>query len=178
MRRSLILASLLVAAIAVTPAHASEIVARNASGISLKVDAKGYALVSFRDAGAQKRVLLWGAVNASPPKQGGAQVHFKRDFSGGWGTFKKNYWQTMKNACAPYDGPALAWKVTACKAPDGSYWALQSWQRMLPNYGVAPTTTAQTVWELHVSHWTGDLPKLEVGLDWSYAGHFHHLFGS
>ena len=26
--------------------------------------------------------------------------------------------------------------MTACKAPDGSYWALQAWQRMLPNYGV------------------------------------------
>jgi hypothetical protein len=178
MRRILLLTALLISAIAVTPAHASEIVARNATGITLKVDAKGYALVSFRDAGAQKRVLLWGAVNANAPKRGGAQVHFKRDFSGGWGTFKTKYWQTMRNACGAYDGPPLAWKVAACKAPDGSYWALQSWQRMLPNYGIAPTSAAQTVWELHLSHWTGDLPQLQIGLDWSYAGKFRHLYGS
>ena len=32
-------------------------------------------------------------------------------------------------------------------------------------------------WELRVSHWRGALPKLEVWLDWSYAGRWHHLFG-
>ena len=58
-------------------------------------------------------------------------------------------------SCGAYDGPALAWKVAACKAPDGSYWALQAWQRMLPNYGVAPSA-AQAAWELRLSHWTGD----------------------
>ena len=36
---------------------------------------------------------------------------------------------------------ALAWFVTACQAADGSYWALQSWQRALPDYGVTPTPT-------------------------------------
>ena len=40
---------------------------------------------------------------------------------------------------ASYDGPALAWVVTACTAPDGTYWAVQSWQRLLPDYGLAPT---------------------------------------
>ena len=37
----------------------------------------------------------------------------------------------------PYDGPKLPWMVKACKAPDGSYWALQKWQRMLPNLGIS-----------------------------------------
>ena len=29
--------------------------------------------------------------------------------------------------------------VVECKAPDGSYWAVQEWQRELPDYGLAPT---------------------------------------
>ena len=37
----------------------------------------------------------------------------------------------------------------ACKAPDGSYWALQSWQRMLPNLGYAPWKKLQRARELH-----------------------------
>jgi hypothetical protein len=29
--------------------------------------------------------------------------------------------------------------VTGCLAPDGTYWAVQSWQRMLPNFGLLDT---------------------------------------
>src|SRR5262249_17027245 len=40
--------------------------------------------------------------------------------------FAKNYWkQSFHGSCRKYDGPPLAWLVTACNAPDGSYWALQ-----------------------------------------------------
>jgi hypothetical protein len=178
MRRLALLSAVLVAAsVAATSASASEIVARDASGISLKVDKAGYGLVSYREGGQAKHVLLWGAVNAIPPKAGAKQVAFKRDFSGGWGTFHKDYWKTMSSTCRPYDGPTLAWVVSACKAADGSYWALQSWQRALPDLGLDPWKKEQAVWELHVSHWTGAPAKLEVGLDWSYAGRFHHLFG-
>jgi hypothetical protein len=86
-----------------------------------------------------------------------------------------NYWQSF--TCPAYDGPDLAWKVTACKAPDGSYWAVQSWQRQLPNYGVAPTEARQTQWEVHLAHWTGDLPVLTIETNWAYKK-FDHLFGS
>lgn len=85
-----------------------------------------------------------------------------------------NYWKTF--TCPAYDGPPLAWKVAACKAPDGSYWAVQSWQRALPNYGVAPTP-AQSAFEIHLSHWTGDLPVLTISTDWAYHV-YDHLFGT
>ena len=49
----------------------------------------------------------------------------------------KNYDKTF--TCPKYTGPALAWSVAACTAPDGSYWAVQEWQRQLPDYGVTPT---------------------------------------
>jgi hypothetical protein len=104
-------------------------------------------------------------------------VRFKKDYAGGWGLFHTQYWQTFKNACRPYDGPPLAWFVAACKAPDGSYWALQSWQTPLPDLGFSPWLASQRAWELHLSHWTGPLAKLEVWTDWVYGGRFHDLFG-
>jgi hypothetical protein len=32
---------------------------------------------------------------------------------------------------------------------------------MLSNWGVAPTA-AQSAWELHLSHWTGSTPSLQI----------------
>ena len=60
--------------------------------------------------------------------------------------------------------------------PDGSQWALQSWQRMLNNYGMS-NTAAQKVWELRLSHWNTELPVLTVNTDWSYRGRYDHLWG-
>ncbi len=84
---------------------------------------------------------------------------------------------SFRNACRRYDGPSLPWLVVACTAPDGSYWALQSWQRMLPNLGLAPWRPSQSVWELRLSHWSGPLPELEIHLDWVNTQNAEHLFG-
>jgi hypothetical protein len=149
-------------------ADASMIIARNATGIQLRVDAQGRAAVTLREGGRVRHIVAWGAVNAAPK--------FKLDYAGGWGTFRKQIWKTIR-ACGLYDGPPLAWLVAACKAPDGSYWALQSWQRMLPNLGYTPWKPSQKVWELHLSHWRGPLPVLEIHLDWVYRGKYDHLFG-
>jgi hypothetical protein len=48
---------------------------------------------------------------------------------------------------------------------------------MLPNYGYSPWKPLQSAWELHLSHWRGDIPEVEIWLDWVYSGRFHHLFG-
>ena len=156
-------------------AVASELIDRNAKSVRLAVNERGQALLTYRAAGRTRRVLAWGAVNAVAPMRSRRQVSFKLDYSGGWGTFRRQVWKNFSNACAPYDGPELQWMVTACKAPDGSYWAVQSWQPMLPNYGLRPTPK-QAVWELRLSHWTGDLPTLEVNLNWAYR-RFDHMFG-
>ena len=66
--------------------------------------------------------------------------------------------------------------MTACRAPDGSYWALQAWQRGLPNYGVAPSPP-QAVRELRLSHWTGEPAELTIKTDWAYR-RYDHLYGS
>ncbi len=104
----------------------------NVSDATLQVNKQGIALVTYRtQQGAVRHVLVWGAINANAPSPDVPQVRFKYDYSGGWKSrHNANYWKTFKNACAGnYDGPTLQLVVATCKAPDGSYWALQSWQR-------------------------------------------------
>jgi hypothetical protein len=176
LRVLVLLSVVLCAAVVSTTASASELIDRNATGVKLAVNAKGEALVTYTAAGKVKHVLAADALNAITPTQARKQVEFKLDYAGGWGKYHKEYWKTFGAKCGAYDGPALAWNVTACKAPDGSYWALQSWQRMLPNYGVAPTA-ASSVWELRLSHWTGDLPVLTISTDWAWH-QWDHLYGT
>ena len=73
--------------------------------------------------------------------------------------------------------PPLAWLLVACKASDGTYWALQRWRRSQANYGIAPWKPGHGAWELRLSHWTGEVAKLEAWADWYYSGRWHHLFG-
>jgi len=157
-------------------ASASQLVDRNASAIKLEVNSKGEALITYKAQGKQKHVLAWGAVNAIAPTRSRQQLAFKLDYAGGWGKYHSDYWKTFKSSCGAYDGPKIAWFVTGCTASDGSYWALQAWQRMLPNYGVK-ATAAQSVWELRLSHWTGELPVLTIDTDWAWH-QWDHLFGT
>ena len=165
--------------VAAAPARASEPLSdRNVSKVRLAVNTKGEALITYRLAnGKVRRVLVWGAINALHPDPDVRQVRFRYDYAGGWGRYRRMYWKTFRNACRPYDGPTLAHFVAACKAPDGSYWALQTWQRRLPLLGFAPWTAAQRSWELHVSHWSGPLAELEVSPNWTYGGRYEGLFG-
>ena len=165
------------AAVLAGPAAASQLIDRNASGIKLAVNKKGYALLTYHARGRLRHVLAWGAINARPPSRKIQQFQFRLDYSGGWGRFRKDVWRKFPNACRPYDGPKLAWVVTACKAPDNTYWAVQAWQTPLPDLGFVPWLNRQSAWEMHLSHWSGPLAKLEVWNDWVYGGRFHELFG-
>jgi hypothetical protein len=161
MQRILAVLSLfLIAAVAARPAFGSAIIGRDVSGATLRIDRQGRAHVSYRSAGREHFVTAWDAINARAPSTGRPQVEFKL-----------RYGLEGKGVCLPYDGPALAWRIKACKAPDGSYWALQEWVRLKPNYGGA--TGAK---ELHLSHWTGPLAVLTVYQNWAYKK-YRHLFG-
>jgi len=160
------------------PSSASQLINRDVRNIKLEVNSKGEALITYRTVrGKTQHVLAWGAVNARQPNRALKQVRFKLDYSGGWGKYRELYWKTFRNTCTAYDGPALPWTVTACKASDGSYWALQKWQVQLPDLGFTPWTAGLRQWELHLSHWTTSVAKLEVWQDWVYHGRFRHLFG-
>jgi hypothetical protein len=154
----------------VTPAaRASDLIGLGATGARLEVHG-GRALATFREDGSVRHVLVWGAVNARTPAQGPPQVRFSHAYSA-------RGWRAFVDQCRPYDGPALAYAVATCKAPDGSFWALQSWQRNLPHRGVAPWTALQAESDLRISHWTGPLAEAELYTDWAFGGAAHDIFG-
>jgi hypothetical protein len=160
-QRSLcVLGALLIAAVVAAPAFGSAIIGRDVRDPTLSIDRQGRAHVSYRSGGQERYVVAWDAINARTPSTARPQV-----------SFRLRYGLRGKGVCLPYDGPPLAWVIKACKAPDGSYWALQSWTRLKPNYG--GTTGAK---ELHLSHWTGPLAVLTVYQDWAYKK-YRHLFG-
>ena len=124
--------------------------------------AAGQAHVSWSEGGTTRHVVAGNAINARPPDPGIPQVSFRLRYGA----------RSIPAAtCGNYDGPPLAWVIVACKAPDGSYWALQRWQRLKPNYG-----GKSAGWELRLSHWSGPLPVLQAWTDWAYR-RFDHLYG-
>jgi hypothetical protein len=150
----------------------------NLANVSLGVNANGKALVTYTtENGKRHEVLVWGAVNARPPSRDVPQVAFRFDYSGGLHSLGHRAAKTFRNQCSPYDGPALAFLVTACKAPDGSYWAIQAWQRLLPMRGFAPWLPQQGAYEFHVSHWSGPIADLQVSQNWTYGGEWQGIFG-
>jgi hypothetical protein len=181
MRKLAIAITFAIAASVAPAAGATQILPdKGVSNVKLQVNKQGYALLQYQTSARKaKNVLLWGAVNATAnTDQGQPQQKFKVDSTGGWGAFRKaNYWRTFKNVCKAYDGPALGLVVTACKAPDGSYWAVQAWDRNLPMRGFDPWKPEQTALEYHVSHWSGPLPGLEVYPNWTYDATLQGFFG-
>jgi hypothetical protein len=155
-------------------AEGSQLIDRNATGVSLAVSGEGVALVTYRANGVVRHVAAFGALNAIAPVPGKRQVAFTLDYSGGKKAFHRQLWKGFKNTCTPV-GTVVKYQVAACVAADGSYWALQSWQRGLPNYGVTPTK-AQAAFELRLSHWTGGLASLGVQTSWAYRK-YDQLFG-
>ncbi|MEX0850282.1 MAG: hypothetical protein WD015_02150 [Gaiellaceae bacterium] len=151
----------------------------NVSLGSLQVNAKGEALVTYRRSdGRIRRVLVWGALNARPPSAEVPQVRFRWDYAGGWGKYRNGkYWTRFKNRCGAYDGPPLPMLVAACKAPNGTYWTIQAWQRRLPLLGFDPWLPEHTNVELHVAHWSGALPLLEAHSKFTYDGRWQGVFG-
>jgi hypothetical protein len=158
------------------PAPASDLLELNATDVTLAVHG-GTALVTYRARGTTRHVLVWGAINALTPSAGKPQVRFKRDYTGGLHTLHRAAWVSFVDECRPYNGPALAYFVAGCTAADGSYWAIQRWQRNLPHRGLAPWTAWQRAWELHVSHWSGPLAQVELHADWAFDGAAHGIFG-
>lgn len=169
MKAAVLIAAAFALLSAAPAARASEIIDRNAQNVSLGVNSSGQALVTYRVGGRVMHVRAWGAVNARHPTKSRPQVAFRKDYSG-------RNWTSFKNECRAYDGPRLAFQVAACAAPDGSYWALQSWRRTLPNFDGRPRS-GLGAWELHLSHWSSAIATLEAWTDWVYGGRYHHLFG-
>jgi hypothetical protein len=176
------------AALATTQAaQASQIIGRGVRmpsiAVMIRPTGQQVAEVTFYQGGLWHHTLVWGAINARKPDplHPMSQVKFSVDYSGGYGSFGTGFWKKVKshNVCHRYAGQALPWRVAGCTMPDGSNWALQAWQRALPDMGIQPTALRREA-ELHVSHWSGPLPILWMKWGWSYrsgGGHYDHLYG-
>jgi hypothetical protein len=130
------------------------------------------ALVTYTTAdGGAERILAYGGSDASPP--GTPEPALTIDRSGGPRAGARRF----ENACGRYAGPPLPHLVAACTAPDGSHWALQSWQRIQPLRGVEAFRPGHMAFELRLSHWSGPLAELEVFPNWTHGGSLQGLFG-
>lgn len=147
-------------------AAGSEVVARGAHDVFLGVDGEGHALVSYTSHGRSHRLIAAGAINTASTSPGGLRQFL----------ITRSHPKAFRNRCAPYHGPALAWQIAACTAPDGSYWGVQSWQRNLPAFGRVPTKFERLA-ELRLSHWSGQLPTLTMTLHWP-IGEWPKLLGT
>ena len=174
--RSALLAAWFALLLCASPAAASDLLDLNATNVQIAAHGST-ALVTYRAKGATRHVLVWGAINALTPDSGKPQVRFKHDYSGGLKTQHRAVWVSFVNDCRPYDGPKLVYFVAGCKARDGSYWALQRWQRNLPHRGWKPWTSWQRAWELRLSHWVGPLAQVDLYTDWAFNGDAHGIFG-
>lgn len=168
LRITTLMALLLGAFALASEATASELIARNATGVHLKVSPNGQsALLSYRANGRSWYVLATGAVNAKAPAAGARQVSFKLR--------RSTTPPAFKGACSRAR-ETLPELVTSCAA-GGSSWAVQAWQRALPNFGVKPSA-ARGQTELRLSHWSGTIALLTLKADWSYGGKWQHVYGS
>jgi hypothetical protein len=176
----LLAVSALTAAIALSgagSAAASTLFGRNSTNLHLYVRGDG-ALVTFDASGVHKRVVVSGAINALIPTPGMEQVEFTLNY----GPKRRTQTRfTAGNQCRRYDGPELAFFVTGCKAPDGSYWAIQKWRYWWPFFGYSPWLSYQSDVAFHISHWKGPIAELELFSDWIYtrqgANAPHNVFG-
>jgi hypothetical protein len=142
------------------------------------VNARGLARVSYTASGRRVNVLLWGAVNTDG--SGPSGLDFRIDRSGGWASRRADPRRPFPSVCAPYDGsdPVPFLVAPICKAADGSYWAVQSYQYTgagMNNGGLVGS--GRYNWQLRVSHWTGSIATIQVAADWTYAHRYHHIFG-
>ncbi len=177
-RRRFVLALAAVAPVVVAlpaNAHASTLVGSNDHSISLIVNSRAIARVTYTTAAGQVvHVLAWGAINARTPSKTVPQVRFSLNFAGGYGSpFGNGYWRIMKNYCRPYNGPALPNMIAGCLAPDGTYWALQTWMRLAQDGGYRNNAPV----ELQLSHWSGALPKLTLYQNWEHNTSIDRVFG-
>lgn len=143
---------LVVLLLSIPSAQASEIVFRGEKA-ALKVNAT-QAEVDYADS-----VVLCCAINARHPSRSVPQVKFQ-----------KKYGQMIKGSCIRVNPPIFN-LIRACKAPDGSIWAVQHWKRLRPNYGGVYATP-----ELHASHWKGPLPVFQ-DIQWSTRYGLQRLCG-
>src|SRR5205814_4563270 len=84
MRRMFVLLVLAAAVYAPTAGASQVISTSTVTGLTLGVNHKGEALLTYKQNGRLVHVLAWGAINAVPSTPTGKLVAFQLDYSGGF----------------------------------------------------------------------------------------------
>ena len=159
-------------------ASASQLIDRNATGVKLAVNAKGEALITYsarRQAEARARLGRDQRDRADARPRAGEPSSSTTRVAGA--STSATTGRRSARPAAPTTARRSPGMVAACKAPDGSYWALQAWQRMLAELRRGAERRA-VVWELRLSHWTGDAAGARrSSTDWAWH-QWDHLFGT
>ena len=166
-----------VAAVFVPAASSSQLIDRNAKDIQLATNRNGEALITYRAGGKLKHVLAWGGAQCDRADTGpGDRSRSSSTTRAATGSTGATTGRRSTTCARPTPGHRFHGRSRRASRPTARYWALQAWQRELPDLGLTPQP-AQAVWELRLSHWTGDLPQLDIHMDWAYR-RYDHLFGT
>ena len=134
----------------------------------------GVALLTYRSEGRLQPRSAWGAINARNSDDAGCrQVSFRLDYSGGWGSRRKDLWRGFRNACGPYQGPALRTTSSPpARRPTARTGSSRSGGGCCPRSGCARRSRSGPS-SCSSSHWSGDLPEFVVKVDWVYRRYDH-----
>ena len=100
MKRALLLAvCAATAAVFASTAGASQVISTSSvAGLTLQLNNKGEALLTYRSSGKLVHVLAWGAENAAPTTAGGKPTAFHLDYSGGYAKYFQHNFQAQELA--------------------------------------------------------------------------------
>ena len=122
-----------------------------------------------------RHVLVWGAINArTPDSRPAAGPLLARLHGRPAAAAARPSGSASATPAAATTAPSSATSSPAARRRDGSYWALQRWQRNLPIRGLAAVDAWQRAYELRLSHWVGPLAQVEstrTGRSRRRAGH-------
>ena len=162
--RGFLLVAAVAALVAAPTASPSQLLDDNATGVKLAVNGKGEALVTYTANGKQKRVLAWGAVDATPA---GARAEA--------GRVPARLLRRLRQV--PHDVlEDLRLDVPSVRRPAARVARdrVQGARRLVLGAAVVAAQAQELRravdgraggWELHLSHWTGALPVLTLTMD-------------
>ena len=135
-------------------ASAAQLIDRNATGVQIRVEREGRGDADLPQGQRGEARPRLGRDQRDRADGGRAPAEVQARLLGRLGHVPHGLLEDFPGSCGRYDGPALPNIVAACKAPDGSYWAAQSWPQPLPNLGFTPWSPELRANWLEVSHWT------------------------
>ena len=122
-------------------------------------------------------MLVWGAINARPPSRSTRQVDFDVDYSGGWGSLRDAGLEDASQRVRRVPRPATpvprhgvhGTRRLALGAPAAGSARRRTSAFRRGSPAMAPRSSG--------SRTGAATAEIEVWLDWSYGGRWHHLFG-